>query len=422
MKVEQLITELNFHPIMRLSRGPKYSSDVGIRTIPPTETLERALPLLDVAGLCELQDISTTDRIGIPVWSISRANPTEGAVSNYNGKGPTKEQAMASAVMEAMERYSAEQRDCDEIVMGTFTEMSSRGLTVDPRGLILPMRTYDYVMDQPIAWTRGYEMFRGEQAWVPANAVFHPYFCKGDLQLFRYHTNGIASGNTMEEAVLHALLELVERDAWSISDFRDHVNADVIVRDEDSVCNRLMRQCEENGVVIHLKDLTSDLGIPTIGAAADDVETEDPELLVIGVGTHLNPEVAAVRAITEVAQSRTTHCHGVKANPKTQKIVQEMGYEKIKRINRKWYSPSGRETVLEDMQRLDTPYVLDDIEVVLGSLVENGFEMVVAVDLTRDEIGVPTVRMVVPGLEVYTMDPEREGPRLKGLWPLTKVH
>ncbi len=422
MKVEQLITDLDFHPNMRLNRGPKYSSDVGIRTIPPTETLENALPLLEAAGMCELQDISVTDRIGIPVWSISRANPTEGAVSNYNGKGPTKEQAMASAVMEAMERYSAEQRDGDEVVLGTFAEMESTGLTVDPRELILPLRTYDYVMDQAIAWTRGYEMFRGEHAWVPANAVYHPYFCEGDLQLFRYHTNGIASGNTMEEAVLHALLELVERDAWSISDFRDHVNADVIVRDEGSVCHRLMSQCEENGVIIHLKDLTSDLGIPTIGAAADDVQTEDPELLVIGVGTHLNPEVAAVRAITEVAQSRTTHCHGVKANPKTQRIMQEMGYDKIKRINKKWYSPSGRDVVLEDMQRLDTPYVLDDIEVVFGSLVENGFEMAVAVDLTRPEIGVPTVRMVVPGLEVFTMDPEREGPRLKGIWPPIRVH
>ncbi len=407
---------------MRLSRGPKYSSDVGIRTMPPTETLDRTLPLLERAGLCGLQDISTVDRIGIPVWSISRKDSVEGAVSNYNGKGPNKEQAMASAVMEAMERCSAELRDDDTIVMGTVEEMASDSLVVDPRELILPLRVYDYVMDQPIAWTKGYEMFRGEEAWVPANAVYHPYFCKADLQLFRYHTNGIASGNTIEEAILHALLELVERDAWSISDYRNMVNADVVVSDPESTCSRLLRQCSENGVEIHLKDLTTDIGIPTIGAAADDVSTEDPELLVIGVGTHLNPEIAAVRAITEVAQSRTTHCHGVKSDQKFKQLCSELGYEGIKKLNAKWFQPSGRETVLEEMERLDTQYVLDDIEVVFEGLVDNGFDMAVAVDLTREDIGVPVVRMVVPGLEVFTMDPEREGPRLRGLWPPKSLH
>jgi ribosomal protein S12 methylthiotransferase accessory factor len=69
------------------------------------------------------------------------------------------------------------------------------------------------------------------------------------------------------------------------------------------------------------------------------------------------------------------------------------------------------------MENKATPYVLDDIEVVLGSLMDNGFDTVAAVDLTRPELGVPTVRMIVPGLEVSTMDPEREGGRLSGMWP-----
>jgi len=400
---------------MRLERTPKKSADTGIRTILPKETLDRVIPLLPVAGMEPLEDITGKDNIGIPVYSISRPGASKGAVSNYNGKGPTPEQAMASAVMEAMERYSAERRETDELVYGTYAEASSVGFTLDPKELILPMRIMNYVYNDEIAWVKGYEMFRGEDIWVPANAVFHPYFNDSDMQIFRYHTNGIAAGNTLEEAVLHALLELVERDAWSIAEFNEHANADVIV-DEGSICGQLLKNFRDGGVEIHLKDLTNDIGIPTIGAAADDVRTKDPELLTIGVGTHLNPEIAAVRAITEVAQSRTTHKHGVKTNAKLQKINNEMGYDRIKEVNRMWYSPSKNEIKLSDMERLDTDYVLDDIEVVLQRLDETGFDKIIAVDLTRSEVGVPVVRMIVPGLEVYTMDHEREGRRLYGNW------
>jgi ribosomal protein S12 methylthiotransferase accessory factor len=217
----------------------------------------------------------------------------------------------------------------------------------------------------------------------------------------------------MEEAILHSVLELVERDAWSICEYREKANADIIA-EEGSQCAGLIKKFNDSGVEVYLKDLTSDIGIPTIGAAADDVRTKDPELLTIGVGTHLNPEIAAVRALTEVAQSRTTHKHGSKINAKLQRISQEMGYEKIKNMNRVWYSGSGSTIRLSEMKRLDTPYVLDDIELVFDNLIRCGFDKVIAVDLTRPETMVPSVRMIIPGLEVSTMDPEREGPRLSG--------
>lgn len=398
-----------------LNRCPKYSPETGIRIIPPERTLERVLPILSKIGICDPEDITSLDNVGIPVFAVDRPGASEGAVKNYNGKGVTPAQAKASAVMEAIERYSAEQRDSDEVVYGTFAQAQDVGLTMDPKDLILPLRTLDICDISEIAWVEGFEMFRGSNIWVPACAVFHPYFPDTDLQLFRYHTNGIASGNTMEEAILHALLELIERDAWSLIEEREIAFADVMV-DEDSVPGRLLKKFEEQGIKIHLKDLTHDLGIPTIGAAADDTVTKDPELLTIGVGTHLNPEIACIRAITEVAQSRTTHKHGVKGNARLLKIANDMGYDRVKTVNRVWYSDLTKKVHLSEMEDLSTPYVLDDIEVVLGKLVDAGFDMVIAVDLTRPETGVPVVRMMVPGLEVSTMDPEREGARLHGMW------
>ena len=398
---------------MMLNRCPKCSPETGIRIVPPKETIDRVMPMLSKTGMLAPEDITNTDNIGIPVFSIGR--PDAPAGKYYNGKGPTAEQALASALMEAMERYSAEQHDDDEIAYGTLAQAREVGLTMDPKDMILPLRILDYYQNAEIAWVRGFELFRGQPIWIPACAVFYPYHPDTDLQLFRYHTNGIAAGNTIEEAILHSLLELIERDAWSIAEEYERTNADIIVRD-DSVAGRLIEKFREQGIEIHLKDLTSDIGITTIGAAADDTVTKDPELLTIGVGTHLDPEIACIRALTEVAQSRTTHKHGMKINAELQKVTKEMGYGKIKAINHMWYCDSNKKIDLDSMRNLATPYVLDDIEVVLDHLMKTGFEEVAIVDLTRDDVKIPVVRAIVPGLEVSTMDPEREGARLCGKW------
>ena len=401
-----------------LKRCKKVSSSTGIRVMPPEETLKRVIPLLEKAGMDPLEDITDRDNLGIPVYSVYRKKTAKGTFGNYNGKGATPEQAKASAVMEAMERYSAELRDTDKVAYGTLQQIRDTGMPyVEPADLILPARIMGMVESAEIAWTECYDILRGEDVWVPACAVFYPYYPDGDLQLFRFHTNGIAAGNTLEEAILHALFEVIERDAWSIAESFNRTNADVIVDDEDSVPGRLLKKFSDAGVVIRLKDLTTDVGVTTIGASSDDIRTKDPEMLDIGVGTHLNPEIAAIRAITEVAQSRTTHKHGLKVNAELQKRTREMGYENVKEANALWFNESKKKIKLSEMKDEATEYVLDDIEKVLGKLMDAGFDRVVIADLTRPEINVPTVRAIIPGMEVSTMDSEREGPRAWGRWP-----
>ena len=403
---------------LELNRCPKVSASTGIRVMPPEETLRRVMPLLEKAGMDPLEDITDRDNLGIPVYSVYRKMTAKGTFGNYNGKGATPEQAKASAVMEAMERYSAEQRESDEVAYGTMQQIRDSGMPyVEPADLILPARIMGMVESAEIAWTSCYDILRGEDVWVPACAVFYPYYPDGDLQLFRFHTNGIAAGNTIEEAILHALFEVIERDAWSIAESFNRTNADVIIDDPDSVPGRLLKNFNDAGIEINLKDLTTDVGVTTIGASSDDVRTKDPEMLDIGVGTHLNPEIAAIRALTEVAQSRTTHKHGLKVNAELQKRTREMGYEKVKEANALWYNPSKEKKKLSDMKDEATEYVLDDIEIVLGKLMDAGFDRVIIADLTRPEIGVPTVRAIIPGMEVSTMDSEREGLRAWGRWP-----
>ena len=402
--------------MLELKHCPKCSKETGIRIVPPEQTLARVLPLLGAAGLGQPEDITSKDNVGIPVFSVDRQETALGIPKYYNGKGVTKEQAEASAVMESIERYSAEMRDTDEVVFGTYEQACEVMATVNPVDLILPIWALDRLEGAEIAWTPGWEMFRGEPIWVPACEAYYPYKPDTDLQLFKFHTNGIAAGNTMEEAVLHATFELIERDAWSIAEYRNTPVPDVVI-DPDSVPGQLLEKFKAQGVEIHLKDLTSDVGVTTIGAASDDVRTKDPEMLNIGVGTHLNPEIAAIRAITEVAQSRATHKDGKKINAQLQRVTNEMGYEKIKEINRIWYTESKRKVNLSDMRDEATDDVLDDIELVFGKLVDAGFDSVIAVDLTRPELDVPAVKMIIPGMEVWTMDGDRIGARLRGMWP-----
>jgi ribosomal protein S12 methylthiotransferase accessory factor len=89
-----------------------------------------------------------------------------------------------------------------------------------------------------------------------------------------------------------------------------------------------------------------------------------------------------------------------------------MGYERAKRINGYWYRDGG--TVgYNDLRSFDSDDFLNDIRFILDALRKQGMDRVIVVDLTREEIGIPVVRVVVPGLEVFAVDPERRGERVK---------
>jgi len=88
-----------------------------------------------------------------------------------------------------------------------------------------------------------------------------------------------------------------------------------------------------------------------------------------------------------------------------------MGYDRAKRINAYWFKDNGS----VDYNRIasyDSDDFLTDIRFVIEALGKQGLDRVIVVDLTREEIGIPVVRVIVPGLEVFAMDPERRGERV----------
>jgi ribosomal protein S12 methylthiotransferase accessory factor len=397
---------------MKLVSSPKRVTSEWDRSVDPSETLARVEPLMKAAGITRLADITDLDRVGIPVYSAIRPSAEGGAISVYNGKGRTKEEAKVSALMEGFERFSAEVRGYN-IVRKGVAEFRAGHNAIDPMDLILTPASAYHLMNQPVGWVKGVDLNAVGETWVPASAVFHPYVSKHDLALFRTSTNGLASGNNLEEAVLHGLCEVIERDAWSLAEGRRKINGDVIVPNDGPV-KELVDMFGNKGIEIHLKNLTSDIGVPTIAAAADDVIMQDPALLTLGIGTHLDPQVAAVKALLEVAQSRLTQIHGAREDTVKGEHSRKLGYERMKRINKMWLTESGPEVSLSYLQKLDTDDIYDDIQVVRTRLNSRGFKSTVVVDLTRRELGIPVVRVIVPGLEVFAIDEDRVGPRMMG--------
>ncbi len=375
------------------------------RTVSPEETLARVERVLPAAGITRVADITNLDRIGIPVFSSIRPTAGAGAVSVYNGKGATPAEAKVSAMMEGIERYSAE-LDSRTLLVSPYSRLcDGESAVLDPARLILPAGS---TPDAPIPWITGYDLNAGEEILVPASAVFHP-LPREYPQLFRTSTNGLASGNTREEAVFHALMEIIERDAWSLAEVTRDTGPQVGEID-DPLARSLLEKFGAAGVEVTVKDITSDIGIPTIAAVSDDTLLQDPALLTIGMGTHTSARIAVLRALTEVAQSRLTQIHGAREDTTVADIRKKMGYERTKRMNRYWFASHETRRFVE-IPSFDTSDFLEDIDRARERLKEAGLPQVIVVDLTRESIGVPVVRVIVPGLEVFAMDRERIGRR-----------
>lgn len=386
---------------MRLASCIKKYRDDTHRAVSPEETLRAAEAKLPAAGITRVADITDLDRIGIPVFSSIRPMADRGAISVYNGKGATPTEARVSAMMEGLERYSAEVRD-RQLDIASFSLLDG---ALDPRDLILPV---DADPDALIPWISGWDMMSEEEILVPANAVFHPLPSEY-RRLFRTNTTGLASGNVIEEAIFHGLAEIIERDAWALVEAARH--AGPLIQDlEDDLARGLMDKFAAAGVDVYLRDITSDIGVATCAAAADDLLLRDPTLLTTGMGTHTSAKVAVLRALTEVAQSRLTQIHGAREDTTLADFRKRIGYERTKKLNSHWFSGSEKRS-FADVPSFESDDFLLDIRHMLAKLQEAGLDRAVVVNLTRPEIGIPVVRVIVPGLEMSAVDPERVGKR-----------
>lgn len=377
------------------------------RITSPEKTIENYEGKLRTAGITRITEITHLDRIKIPVFSAIRPTSQGGGVSVYAGKGIGTSQAKASAIMEGFERYSAERQDSDEVIVGNVD-----GNCINPDSLILPKETQHY-SNFELEWSTAFDLIDEKEYYIPTNAIYHPYVPENNcMALFKGNTNGLASGNVIEESILHGMFEVIERDAWSIYELTRKNSRQIDLNTiESDLINGLLEKFQENGIEIILMDITADIKVPTILASADDTVTKDAGLLSIGIGTHLDPEIAVLRALTEVAQSRATQIQGAREDTVRADIVRKVGYEKTKRKYRHYFNEKENKINLSEIENRSTGSLKEDIETVVEELKRNGIEHVLYKDLTRPEIGVNVARVIIPTLEVFSVDKDRVGDR-----------
>ncbi|RSN72800.1 MAG: YcaO-related McrA-glycine thioamidation protein [Thermoproteota archaeon] len=396
--------------MLRLERSAKAYREGTHRVRNPEETLSQIESKLKIAGITRISDITGLDRIGIPVYSAVRPSAAQGAVSVYSGKGINKTLAKISAIMEGYERYSAEFKECDKeiTIKGTYASLSSKFNILDPDELILPKDTLSS-KDLVLRWIKGFDLINDEEIYVPVSSVFHPYTPDGDFHLFKTNTNGLAAGNTIEEAIFHGLMEVIERDAWSIAEVCRR-GGRIISAEGSHIVKSLIDKFESSSVHVILRDITSDIGVPVVAAISDDIKLKDPALLTMGFGAHSDPEISAIRALLEVAQSRLVQIQGAREDTVRAEVMRRIGYERMKRINRHWFEADD-EVELDKLPKFSSDFIDEDIRRTLGLLKSRGFQRVIVVNLTRPELGIPTVRVIVPGMEIYGIDSNRIGER-----------
>ncbi len=431
--------------MLQLQSRKKWTVNGTSRIRPARETLDRVLPLSKKIGVTRLADITDMDVLRIPNYSAVLPG-TEDYIWVYSGKGPTKDHAMASALMESIERYSSlPAGGPHKFVRSSYSELSRKFKVLHPDEIVEPVR-FEYRNDMLMDWLTGYDIISGEELMVPAPISLFRYNPQPPaVNPFAYfHTNGLASGNVMEEAVCHALCEVIERDAMSIAELRasaipfhilrtivHSLNANKIpippipankfVDDpgvfpevdiseaEFEPVRKLVDKFQHAGISLVVKDITSDIGIPSFNASSVEWVTHDYGYLAEGHGTHPDARIALLRAITEVSQTRAANIHGARDD------LRKIKYGESNTDDRRaWqFMPSTKKIKFSKIQSFFNEDILDDIKLILTKLKNVGLGRVIIVDLTNPEIGIPVVRAIVPGLETFKITKSVMGMRAR---------
>ena len=394
-------------PSITLKECPKVYILETHRSKTPADTLQFIERIKQTAGMLSFRNATEVDRIGIQVFTCDRIRP-DGSMTSHTGKGISPIQAQVSITMEAIERYCSEFRKeyLEKLVKGSYRNLKSKLNILDPQDLVLS-RLSDYDDGKEIYWIWGCDLSGEEDILVPACAVYHPYH-EDNILLMSTHTNGIAAGNTMEEAVIHGLAEVIERDAWSIAQYSRQFHDAIFIENvpENEFIIGVFERFEKAGIEIVAKDLTTDVGMPVVAAFSRDLVhlTMAP---IDGFGAHLDPRVATVRAILEIATTRALFIqkYGIEGMCETVPLYLRHGEEEDPRFY------AHHQKGIKELEVGYSTDIYEDIQSMISKLRARGLNRVVAVNLTRSDVDIPTVRMIVPGMETYCFDKTRVGER-----------
>lgn len=385
------------------------------RVCAPSETLARVSPYLSRLGITRVARQTELDRVGIPVWCAY--TPNAKAIVISQGKGLDDDAARTSAVMEAIERSVATNPACD-VTTQSLSSLQLAGQSADTLDCLLALAADPIERDEPIQWTSASDLLKGDIVWVP----FETVHLDRTVTSPRYwqSSDGLASGNTLEEAILHGLLERVERDAltlWQVTSPARRYGCRIEAKSiPDTELREILCRIRQAGQDVALFDITSNLGIPCIAALLGPQERSClPSLrhvdVTLGAGSSTSPALAAIRAVTEAVQSRMTFIAGARDDLLPETFTRALHPDILKAFDAR---PSRR---LDDMPSLHVTSIPDARASILGRLQAQGISNIYAVNLTPAWLPVSVVKLLLPQLE----NPEGERRLRYGKRALNKV-
>jgi YcaO-like protein with predicted kinase domain len=372
------------------------------RLASPEATLARLQPLLTAMGITRVGNITGLDRIGIPVAMSFRPNSRALAVSQ--GKGLDLEEAKTGALMESIESYHAE-RIALPLKFGSSQDLRAthRLVETDP---LAQAKDSPFHSRLPLLWVEGYDLLRQETVWLPYELVSTDFTLPHPpgFGCFQASSNGLAAGNHLLEAVSHAICEVVERDALALwaclgpeERQRRRLRLDTI---DDPGCSELLARFDTAGLDVMVWETTTDVGLPAFHCTIAEREPDPTHFFYSarGAGCHPSRAIALSRALTEAAQSRLTFIAGSRDNVTRDDYDRARNQDSLESRKRQWMA----EPAIRDFRQIadsQTATLRDDLLLELDRLRSAGIDRVIAVDLTRPDLGIPVVRAVIPGLE-----------------------
>jgi YcaO-like protein with predicted kinase domain len=372
------------------------------RVIAPESTVENVCRLAPVMGITRIANVTGLDTIGIPVVMVCRPNSRSIAVSQ--GKGLTVAAAKASGLMESVEGYHAE---CMTLPLKLASYEELRYTHNVANATCLPRPTNGiFHPNLQLLWIEGHDLLQDTKVWVPYELVHlnHTLPLPPGTGCFISSSNGLASGNDLLEAISHGICEVVERDAttlWSLKGSTEQEKTRIDLNSvDDRDCQTTIEKYRRADVCVAVWETTSDIRIPAFLCLASERTINPLRLLPsgLGFGCHPSRPIALLRSLTEAAQSRLTYISGSRDD-----------------LGRTAYEHSLSPNVLQqDFMRTEVQGQMrsycgapsfngatfnEDIAWELDRLHSAGIASVVVVDLTKPELGLPVVRVVIPGLE-----------------------
>lgn len=382
------------------------------------------------------------DRTSVPVHAVAAVD-ARGRHHHGVGYGADAQTARTSALGEALEELA-----CADAVprlpvrWGTWRQLRSEG-AIDPLSLIVPAGTLD-AHERRLAWTPARRLGPPSatstpspaQALLPLEWVAHTadQLPPGYRPLIVPITNGLGAGDTWERALLHALLELLQRDGNSVA-YRAMDQG--IAVDDDGATDHLRAL----GIDAIVKAADCDRGIAVVHVVGGEPAAGAPHplsLTACGEAADPDPVRAVTKALLEFCSSRVRKpfSHGpLSAVAK----VAPPGYldwvtawrpedeeERAVAATLAWLKLSGdelRESIADPVLRVRRHISLGDLPVVdrspgVGARLRAVLDLLARqgltawwVDLSPAGGDAHVVRVVVPGLEVETMSYGRIGPR-----------